>query len=193
MSRYNKAINQLIRLKGTLVNINFQIPPALKGSLGELYVLEKLHDLGYKRLKPKGGQAGFDIYIQDIDKKLEVKTSLLKNERIYDNNINFWGWTVKKRNQKREIKFDILVCVTLDNEYKNPHFYIFTRDEALMLKKVKIGRFKNIEKKIHLFENINSYRKAIRVKPRLVTEFERYINNHRAEFRNKWYKIKISK
>jgi len=55
---------------------------------------------------------------------------------------------------------------------------------------VNIGRFKNVKRKIHLFENKTAYRKALKLKPNLITPFERQINLHCYKFLNKWEKIK---
>lgn len=191
---FKKAITEILKFKKVFDKIDDKIPKKLLGELGEFYVLDKLQKKGFKNLKPKGGKAGFDISIEDNNKeiKIEVKTSLLKNENIYSKGINFFGWRVKNKNQKKEHKFDIMVGVALDETFKKPKFYIFTYKEAFRVGDVSGGRFPNIQKKIHLFKNEKEYRKAIENKPEQVTEYERYINEHRHEFLDKWSKIKNS-
>ena len=166
-----------------------KIPNKLVGEIGELYVLRELEKRGYS-LEHKGGQSGFDILIKNLEKKVEVRTSLLKNEGTYPKQVQFYGWRVKNRNQKKERKFDIMIGVALDKTFTEPKFYIFTYKEAFSVGDVNIGRFKNVQKKIHLFENQRAYKKAVKSKPALVTKFERYVNTHQSEFLDKWNKIR---
>jgi len=192
MNTYKKAIKGIVRFKEAFDSIDPKIPRKLVGELGEFYVLERLErleDLRFKKLIHKGGQAGFDIHIEENDKKIEVRTSLPKNEGLYPGNVRFFGWRVKNRNQKKEVKFDIMIGVALDETFRNPKFYIFTHEEAFLVQDVEIRRFKSVQKKIHLFESEESYKEAIRSKPELVTKYERYINKHQSEFLNRWDKI----
>jgi len=189
MNNYKRAIDEIVKFKENFESIDPKIPRKLVGELGEFYVLDKLYELGFTELKHKGGQAGFDIYIEDNGKKIEVRTSLLKNEGLYPEDVLFFGWRVKNRNQKKEGKFDIMIGVALDETFKKPKFYIFTHDEAFSVQDVDIGRFKNVQKKIHLFESETAYKEAIRSKPKLVTKYERHINEHQSDFLNGWEKI----
>ena len=84
-----------------------------------------------------------------------------------------------------------MVGVTIDETFKKPKFYIFTYEEAFLVDDVHMKRFPNVQKKIHLFENKEAYRKAKESKPEYVTNYERYINENYREFLNKWSKIKI--
>ena len=195
-SNYQKAIKCIIDFKRNIEKFDPQIPNKLVGEIGEFYVLYELEKRGFS-VEHKGGQAGFDILIEKFDKKfdkkievrIEVRTSLLKNEGLYPDKIQFYGWRVKNRNQKKEKKFDILIGVALNKAFTKPKFYIFTREEAFSVDNVVIGRFKNVQKKIHLFENQKAYKQAVKSKPALVTKFERYINEHQSEFLDKWNKI----
>ena len=189
MNTYKKAIEEIVRFKETFDSIEPKIPRKLVGELGEFYVLSKLEELGFKKLKHKRGQAGFDVYIEDNGKRIEVRTSLLKNEGLYPKDVRFLGWRVKNRNQKKEGKFDIMIGVALDETFQKPKFYVFTHEEAFSVQDVEIGRFKNVQKKIHLFESEKAYKEAIRSKPKLVTKYERYINEHQSEFLDRWEKI----
>lgn len=187
---YRVAIKEIIGFKKAFDKINSGIPRKLLGEIGEFYVLKELENLGLNPIS-KGGQGGYDIYLPKMDKKVEVKTSLLKNEGTFsDKTIKFWGWAVERRNQKKTHKFDYLVGVALDDDFRKPKFYVFSYKEAFSVKNVHIGRFNNIKKKIILFENRRTYKKAINLKPELVTKFERYINCYPRCFLNKWAKIK---
>lgn len=187
---YTKAVKEILRFKKAMDKVEPKIPKKLVGDLGELYALNKLEMI---RLRPerKGGHGSYDIYLKGIKKRIEVRTSLWKNEGVYKNeSILFWGWKVENRNQKRSGKFDYLVCVGLTDEFTNPRFYVFTYQEAFKVGDVEIGRFKNVKKKIHLFKNKNSYIKALKLKPEYITPFERQINRFPSRFLNQWKKIK---
>ena len=187
---YTKAIKAIINFKKDFDKIDPKTPKKLVGEIGEFYTLRELERLG---LEPehKGGQGGYDIFLKKLNKKIEVRTSLWKNEGVYpDKTIRFWGWRVENQNQKRSEKFDYLVGVGLDDNFSKPKFYIFTHKEAVRVGDTMIGRFKNIKKKIHLFENKKVYSKALKLKPKLVTSFERRINKFPSLFLDKWNKIK---
>ncbi|KKR46999.1 MAG: hypothetical protein UT90_C0007G0002 [Parcubacteria group bacterium GW2011_GWA1_40_21] len=187
---YTKAIKAIINFKKDFDKIDPKTPKKLVGEIGEFYTLRELERLG---LEPehKGGQGGYDIFLKKLNKKIEVRTSLWKNEGVYpDKTIRFWGWRVENQNQKRSEKFDYLVGVGLDDNFSKPKFYIFTHKEAFRVGDTMIGRFKNIKKKIHLFENKKVYSKALKLKPKLVTSFERRINKFPSLFLDKWNKIK---
>ena len=187
---YKRGIKTIIKFKEDFDNIGYpKIPRKLIGELGELYVLSKLRELGAKKMTPKGGQAGYDIYLEDSGKKIEVRTSLPKNEGTYPEQIRFFGWRVKNRNQKEDHKFDIMIGVGVDEAFKKPQFYIFTYDEAFSVGDVEIGRFGNVQKKIHLFQNEKMCKEAIKSCPHFVTKGERYINRHPLKFKDRWDKV----
>lgn len=186
---YKKAIKTIIDFKKVFDKINPKIPRKLLGEIGEFYVLSKLNKLGFG-IEHKGGKSRYDIYISEIDKKIEVRTSLLKNEGVYpDSTVRFWGWKVENINQRGDRRFDYLIGVALNDDFSKPRFYIFNYKEAFSVGDVNIGRFGNIKKKIHLFENKQSYKKAIKLKPKLISSYERKINRYPARFLNKWDKI----
>lgn len=185
---YKKAINYLIKLKKNFDKIDPKIPKKLVGDLGEYYVVTKLKKRGFS-LTQKGGQGGYDI-LADNQIRIEVRTSLLKNEGIFPKGINFFGWRVENRNQKKKKKFDFLVCVALDDSWLKPKFYIFSYKEAFSVGDVQISRFRNVKKKIQLFENINIFKKALKLEPKLITKYERYINKNPHKFLDTWDKIK---
>lgn len=189
MNTYRSAIKEIIKFKRIFDKIDPKIPRKLVGEIGEFYALRELCKRGFKKIRHKGGQSGYDIYLEDNGKRIEVRTSLLKSEGVFPKNIQFFGWRVKNRNQKKKAKFDVMIGLALDNTFKYPKFYIFTYKEAFSVGDVKIGRFNNVQKKIYLFKDKRAYKEAIRLKPNLVTKYERYINKHPDRFRNKWSKI----
>lgn len=189
--KYKKAIKTILNFKKIFDKIEPKIPRKIVSDLGEFYVLNELEKRRFNCVH-KGGQAGYDIYLDELDKRVEVRTSLLKNEGIFKKGINFFGWRVKDRNQKRIDKFDVLVCVALDDKFIKPKFYIFTHKEAFTVDDVHIGRFPNVQKRIALFENKAAFKEAVKTKPKLVTKFERSFNLHPSKFLNKWNKINSS-
>jgi hypothetical protein len=191
MNVYRKAIKEIIRFKNAFDKLdkpNSRVPRKLVGEIGEYYVLHELKKRGFTA-DPKGGQAGCDVCLANNGKRIEVRTSLLKNEGVYPKGIEFYGWRVKNRGQKRDDKFDFLIGVALDCSFKKPKFYIFTHKEAFSVDDTNIGRFQSIQKKIHLFKNIAAMKRAIKAKSEHVTSYERYINENRGKFLDKWCKI----
>ena len=194
MTSYTTAIKEIIKFKKIFDPINPALPRRLVGELGEYYVLRKLKKLRFKGAEHKGGYAGYDIYLHDIGKRIEVRTSLLKNEGTYPKDVKFFGWRVKNRSQKKDtIKFDFLVGVALKASFKKPKFFIFTHKEAFSVSDINIGRFKSVQKKIHLFKDKKALIKAITSKPGLVTRYEKYINRHQAKFLDRWDKVTSDK
>ena len=92
---------------------------------GELLVKSKLRENGIPFI-PKGRQTGFDSVLKASGKKVEVRSSLLKNEGIYPEGIMFHGWKIK--DWDKEVKYDYLVCVAFDEGLTNQRFYIFTKE-----------------------------------------------------------------
>ena len=188
MVDYEEAIKGIINFKKTFDNIDPKIPKKLLSYLGECYVLKELENRNFL-VKHKGGQAGYDILIQNNNKRIEVRTSLLKNEGLYPQDIMFYGWRVLEHKQSED-KFDYLIGVAMDENFEKPNFYIFTQKEALSVEDVKINRFQKIKKKIHIFQNLNDLKKAKETRPQITTEYEMYINRNLNEFLDRWDKIK---
>jgi len=190
-NKINKLIKEILHFKQSVDKIDYsKLPNKLMGDLGEMYVIDKLFRLGYKNIEPKGGHSRYDIYLHDTDKRIEVRTSLLKNENVYPKGIDFYGWAVERTTQKIDDKFDILIGIALPQSFNRPKYYIFTREETKKLGTVTGGRFSNVSKKIHLFKNENNLKQAIETKPKQVTSYERYINRNPDKFLNRWDKLK---
>jgi len=156
---YDSVIDLIISFKDDMKLLDIEpekkdkIPKKLVADLGEFYVLKELC-YRFKEVHPKGGQGGYDISVGEYKTRIEVKTSTLKNDGLYDKQMKLWGWTVSRINQKKEYKFDILIGVALDDTWKNPKYYVFTYDEAYVKNtNIELKRFKNIQKKIHIFQN----------------------------------------
>src|SRR3989344_8519714 len=101
MVDYEEAIKGIINFKKTFDNIDPKIPKKLLSYLGECYVLKELENRNFL-VKHKGGQAGYDILIQNNNKRIEVRTSLLKNEGLYPQDIMFYGWRVLEHKQSED-------------------------------------------------------------------------------------------
>ena len=188
-AKYLQAYQVIRRLVELLTELNEKVPTLLVGFCGELLVKSKLAENGIRFLS-KGGQAGFDIELKDSGKRIEVRSSLLKNEGIYPKDIMFYGWRIKNSNSK--VKYDYLVCVAFDERLTNPRFYVFTRDEALQAGDVSIPRFRNVQKKLHLFRSLEEMEKAVEERPSYVTEWERHVNRSRDKYEDRWEILKTN-
>ena len=188
MTDYDLAIKIIIEFKKNFDKIDPKVPKKLLSLLGEYYVLRELKKRNIK-VEHKGGQSGYDIYLPVLNKKIEVRTSLLKNEGLYPEHIAFYGWRVTEINQ-REDKFDFLIGVALDLSYEYVRFFIFTQKEALSVGDVAIKRYPKIKKKIHIFDTLEELEEAKEEEPEIVTDYEVYINKNPKKFLNRWDKIK---
>ena len=191
---YTGAIDSILAFKENFERLDIgldkqqKVPKKLMSELGEFYVLRELNQR-FKDVIPKGGAGSYDIAVGDL--KIEVKTSLFKKDRLYNNQVNFWGWTVKRSGQKKENKFDFLVGVALDESWIKPDFYIFSYEDAYTKNSdVKIQGYGNIERKINVFQEEQDFLSAINISPDQITEQERYINQNKSEFLSRWDKIK---
>jgi hypothetical protein len=191
---YQKAIDLILSFKRDFEKLDIEsgrkvkVPKKLVSELGEIYVINELLE-HFNNVEPRGGQGKYDIKVGEI--RVEVKTSLLKNDGLYDKQLQFWGWTVKRANQKDNRKFDILVGVTLNKDWKVEGFYIFNFDEAYTQNcDVTITRYPSIMKKIHIFQNERDFSSAQQISPNEVTELEERIILNKKDFLNRWDKIK---
>ena len=191
---YKTAIDLILSFKRDFKSLNIhpekkeKVPKKLVSELGELYVIHELMK-HFDNVEPYGGQAKYDIKVGD--KRVEVKTSLLKNDGLYDKQVQFWGWTVIRATQKEMKKFDFLVGVPLKDDWSVEGFYIFSYDEAVTNNtEVKIKRYPSISKKIHIFQNDQDFAKAKQDYPEEVTDLENRIIHTKNDFFNRWDKIK---
>jgi hypothetical protein len=196
MNKYRQAIAEIARSQDTLRAVDCDIAKRLLakvvGDVGELHVLAELAERGLGSSSRRGPMAPFDICLDTDGLRIEVKTSLLKNEALYSEDIRFYGWTVTSRTQKGGCKFDILVGVALHEPPRTAEFYIFTQQELLRLKEVRIPRFTSVKKKIHLFESEEAYKCARSQKRDFVCDYEGHINLHRNEFLSRWDKLRMT-
>lgn len=185
------AIKESIRFRKRFKDLGNEygfVSKRILGDVGELYVIQKLKELGYN-FEPRGGHCGCDILLTDQNKKIEVRTSLLKNDGLYPRGILFYGWRILSEGGRRD-KFDYLICVAMDDHYKAPKFYVFTSQEAMSVENVRIPRYTRIRKKINIFPSLRVLRLAVKAEPSLVTKKERYFNLNKRKYLNKWSKLK---
>jgi hypothetical protein len=196
VNKYRQAIGEMARSQDALRAVDHEIAKRLLakvvGDVGELHVMAELAERGLGSPMRRGPMAGFDILLNSDGPRVEVRTSLLKNEGLFSGDIHFYGWTVTSRMRKGDCKFDVLIGVALHEPLRTAEFYIFTRREALSLQETRIPRFPSIERKINLFESEEAYERARSQKPRLVSEYEGYINLHRNEFLGRWDKLSLT-
>jgi hypothetical protein len=190
---YDRAIDTIISFKSQFEILDIEpkkkekVPKKLVSELGEFYVIRQLMQR-FNDVEPKGGQAPYDIRVGD--KRIEVKTSLLKNDGLYDKQIQFWGWTVQRAGLKDKNKFDYLIGVALNQTWNKPAFYIFTFEEAFTKNPdIKIKRYPSIRKKIHIFQNERDLSIAKKASPLEVTDLECNIISNPFDYADQWNKI----
>lgn len=178
-----EALDKIVDLKGKLNELNIRFSKSPLGDTGELYVWLELEKNGFKPTL-KGGSSKVDITLAN-GKGIEVRSSLLKNEGIFKKGINFYGWRVQTATST--INFDYLICVAVDDDYSNPRFYLFTKQECERLRWIeKYPRFTSIKRKILLFENWNSYLKGRKQRPEIFSRIEYHLNKNPEKYQDKW-------
>lgn len=119
---YKQKIESILNKKNSKnrMSINF---------LGKYYLTEELNKRGYiSELKE-----GYCIITTNKNKnlKIKVRASRFKDEKLFKigkEYIKFWGWAIEMKGKKKE-NFDFFICVSLDDSWKKPRFYIFSHDE----------------------------------------------------------------
>jgi len=121
-----KTVNDTIQsLKDVIFDKNCERmnKSCVKGFLGELIVLQKLKSEGLDPIH-LGKQSGVDINVKGL--KIDVKTSELKDDGFETKN---WGWALKRKG--KEIKYDVALCVALDEELNTAGFYCIYQENVL--------------------------------------------------------------
>lgn len=196
------AIKSIIKLGNYLKKIKGgPFPTELLSTYGELKVFLKLKelfptsDIRFKR------KAKADISLESVN--IEVKTSNLKQEDFGKG----YGFALHVKKCKAHPNafiehpkrgkvrgdfcyFDYLICVAVDeNDFNNPLFYIFTRDEINGL----TDKIQNKSKRFWF----SPYRILIPIDPDpkqkgiLYNDFDLSLATDKSEYKNRWDKIKI--
>lgn len=112
---------------------------SVKGYLGELLVMQHLKREGYT-VTQRGNQSGFDLIIEELNAKVDVKLSILQVGKIPQH----WGWALKHENKKRRISCSHFVCVALDKGLNTINYYIIKAKHLNKFPKSGMGRFKGV-------------------------------------------------
>ena len=119
---------------------------SVKGFYGELLLKQKLENEGLS-VTHRGKQSGYDLEFKlskkDHPTKIDVKTSLLKNE--IDGDLYNWGWALKSKNKKK-INCTHFCCIALDKKYRVNKYYIIQKKNLDKFPKSGIQQFKNVER-----------------------------------------------
>ena len=123
------------------------------GYFGELVVRNELK----KREIPytaKGGQGGYDILANG--KKLEVRTSQLKQERCFPKHIKAWGWKLQARDVRKDkkpvpLKYDLISLVKLNDDWDQYDIFLFSKEEVEKMDEIHYGGYQTVARGIYLF------------------------------------------
>lgn len=178
-----KTIKKFYKSFSKFKNVNFPRRD-LFGEIGEFYVQS---ELGNKfKVVPKGGQSGCDIFLPEIGKGIEVRTSTFKEEG-FSNKISYWGWRLK--NKGKPIKYDYVVLVALDG-LLNPRYFILSKKEVEKIKDTYVKRFKAVQKRLTLFVDWKDFLEAKKSSVKFLTNADRKFNKNPKIYENRWGKIK---
>jgi hypothetical protein len=176
---YLRASREVMKLARKVKEVKSKVPTSLVGLAGEFLVMHKLSQKGLE-FGSRGAQAGYDIRLKN-GMKLEVRTSQLKNEGLFTKPIELWGWRLK--DVGRELSFDFLICVALDDHrVEDSKCYLFTREEVDGAPKVEVPRFNRLEKKLWIFPSLQTMKYAQRDRPKYVPQWEKKINRNKNRY-----------
>jgi len=184
---YARIARKAVQLGNCIKQVKGRFPTFLTGLTGEYLVMAWLMKKGLK-FHPKGGQAGYDLELQG-GIKIEVRTSLLKDEGIFskEKKILNYGWRLKEKG--RDVKFDYVICVALDERnVENSKCYVLTKSEVEKAPSIEVGRFKKVEKRLWIYRDLQTMNEAKRDKPKYVPKWEENININKDKYllENRW-------
>jgi DNA polymerase/3'-5' exonuclease PolX len=125
--------------------------------------------------------------------KIEVRTSLLKDEGIFskEKKILNYGWRLKDKN--KDIKFDYMVCVALDIErdIENSKCFVLTQQEVAEAPSIEISRFSKVEKRLWIFQDLDVMNEAKKDSPQYIHQWEENINRNKDQYllETRWKKL----
>lgn len=177
---YLQVAKEVVRLGNKVREVKGRFPTSFVGLAGEFLAMHRLAERGV-RFSPKGAQAAYDIELNGG--KMEVRTSQSKDERVLPRRkgVVTWGWRLKDRG--RDVKFDYVICVALDGfQIEDSMCYLLTRDEVDKAPRVKLPRFKAVEKKLSIYASLEEMEETRRYKPKYVPEWEAEINRNKIKY-----------
>jgi hypothetical protein len=89
-----RASKEVMMLARKVKEVKGKVPTSLVGLAGEFLVMHKLTQKGLE-FGSRGAQAGYDIRLMN-GRKLEVRTSQLKDEGLFSEPVELWGWRLKE-------------------------------------------------------------------------------------------------
>ncbi len=130
---------------------------AVKGYLGELLIKKKLENEGLI-VQHHGNQGGFDLSFRSggNDFRIDVKTSLLKNES--NETFDYWGWALLHENKKKKIKATHIVCLACRKNC-SPKFFIVIPIDKVSKFPNGMKQFSKVKHGLRITETKNNYRK----------------------------------
>jgi len=170
------------------------IRKAIMGYYGELVVANELKKLGFDNVIRKGNLTGYDLSIDN--KKIEVRTSELKKERAFKKDMPAWGWKLQTNDRKgnpKEIKYDFIILVKLENDWHNYQLFMFSKDEIESMKLSYFSGYQTVARVIYFF--FNCLDKAIEYDERrkgdkMITEQCIEFNRNPNKYKPDWNKLK---
>jgi hypothetical protein len=151
----NRSLKALQRL---FLDYPLKLIPAVIGMTGEIMVWKKLLENNLPFI-PIGGQAGYDILLNKTSRnKVEVRTARYQPCK---DDTKEWGWSAQKwgKRKKDSVIYDYLVCVALGDDLRieNAQFFIFTSKQIMSLKEINIPRFRNVRRRMTLYESKSAF------------------------------------
>jgi len=146
----------ILEFDKNMKSLNSGINPLRKcvmGYYGEVLVANEFKKRGFN-IQKKGGQAGYDLIVNGMN--VEVRASEVKIERAFPKKITAWGWKLQTRDKNKNpkpIKYDFIILVKLDKDWKNHQLFMFSKKEVEDMKYTYFRGYQTVARVIYLFTN----------------------------------------
>lgn len=127
---------------------------SLMGKYGELLVASWFKKKGFDVSKVEGNLTSYDLIVNG--QKIEVRSSELKRERAFPENIQAWGWKLQTRDRgekPKKIKYDYIILAQLFENWEKYNLYVFSKNEIEIMRPTFFTGYQTVARAIYLFKN----------------------------------------
>lgn len=153
----------------------------LRSAYAELLVARKLERFGPQVWNERKNKNA-DIYLEHLDKRVEVKSTSLKEG-------TFWDWAFQF-SQIRKHKFDYCVLVAFRNQWQVLHTFVMTSKDLGHLKLKRRNSLAGTNTYIEYFKDKREYLSSLKRGTIEKVETEYLLNTRPSLFENRWEDIR---
>ncbi|PIT85537.1 hypothetical protein COU36_02700 [Candidatus Micrarchaeota archaeon CG10_big_fil_rev_8_21_14_0_10_59_7] len=133
------------------------------GKYGEFIAIKEFKAHAFRVGERGGNLTSYDFIVNN--QKIEVRTSELKHERAFPNDISAWGWKLQTRDRKgreKPIGYDFIVLVQLLEPWNKYALYLFSKSEIEKMPATYFRGYQSVARVLYLFKNRKHLENAIK-------------------------------